>query len=105
MKQEHFHLLRKIQKEPKTNQRALAKNLGLSIGKLNYSLKALQSKGLIKIKNFKQSQNKTKYLYLLTPKGVLERSKATLNFMKIKIKEYEELQAELKNLKDKKKRK
>ena len=70
--------------------------MGLSIGKLNYSLKALKNKGLIKIKNFSKNNQKSKYLYYLTPKGAYEKSNATINFMKLKMKEYEELQKELK---------
>ena len=73
MKPEFFNILRKIDKDPEASQRELAKELGLSIGKLNYCLKALKEKGLIKIQNFSKSQKKTKYLYFLTPKGVEER--------------------------------
>ena len=95
MKPEFFNILRKIHKDPEASQRELAKELGLSIGKLNYCLKALKDKGLVKIQNFSKSPKKTKYLYHLTPKGVLEKTKVTLNFMKIKMKEYEELKKEL----------
>jgi len=96
MKQEFFDILRKIHKDPEASQRELAKELGLSIGKLNYCLRALKEKGLIKIQNFSKSPKKTKYLYYLTPKGVLEKTKVTVNFMKRKMKEYEELKKELK---------
>ena len=95
MKTEFFNLLRTIHKFPEASQRELAKELGLSIGKLNYCLKALKDKGLVKIKSFSKSKKKAKYLYLLTPKGILEKTKVTLNFMNIKIKEYEELKKEL----------
>ena len=71
----------------------------MSIGKLNYCLKALKQKGLIKIQNFSKSSKKTKYLYFLTPKGVLEKTKVTVNFMKRKMREYEELKKELKKKK------
>ena len=94
--QDHLNILRKIQKEPKSNQRKLAKELGFSLGKLNYCLKALKVKGLIKISNFKKNPNKLNYIYVLTPKGMSEKTKLTLNFMKRKFKEYEELQKELK---------
>ena len=94
--QDHFNVLRKIDKKPKSNQRALAKELGFSLGKLNYSLKALKDKGLIKINNFKKNPNKLRYIYVLTPKGMATKTKLTLNFMKRKFKEYEELQKELK---------
>ena len=93
--QDHFNLLRKIQKKPQSNQRALAKELGFSLGKLNYCLKALKTKGLIKISNFKKNPNKINYIYVLTPKGVTEKTNLTINFMKRKMKEYEELQKEL----------
>ena len=94
--QDHLNILRKIQKKPKSNQRKLAKELGFSLGKLNYCLKALKVKGLIKINNFQKNPNKLNYIYVLTPKGMSEKTKLTLNFMKRKFKEYEELQKELK---------
>ena len=95
--QDHFNVLRKIQKKPSSSQRELAKELGFSLGKLNYCLQALKDKGLVKIKNFKKSQNKISHIqYVLTPKGISERTKLTLNFMKRKIKEYDELKKELK---------
>ena len=96
MKQEFFDILRKIHKDPEASQRELAKELGLSIGKLNYCLKALKEKGFIKIQNFNKNPKKVKYLYYLTPKGVLKKTKVTINFMKRKMIEYEELKKELK---------
>ena len=93
--QDHFNVMREIQKQPKTSQRDLAEELGFSLGKLNYCLKALQQKGLVKIKNFQKNTNKLNYIYILTPKGVAERTKLTINFMKRKMKEYEELKGEL----------
>ena len=93
--QDHFNILRKLQNQPKANQRMLAKELGFSLGKLNYCLKALKNKGLIKIKNFQKNPNKISYIYILTPKGVTEKTKLTFNFMKRKFKEYEELKKEL----------
>ena len=94
--QDHFNVMRKIQEQPKTSQRNLAEQLGFSLGKLNYCLKALQQKGLIKIKNFQKNTNKLNYIYVLTPKGINEKTKLTVNFMKRKMKEYEELKGELK---------
>ena len=94
--QDHFNVMRKIQKQPKTSQRNLAEQLGFSLGKLNYCLKALQQKGLIKINNFQKNTNKLNYIYVLTPKGINEKTKLTVNFMKRKMKEYEELKGELK---------
>ena len=94
--QDHLNLLRKINVNPNFSQRKLAKELGFSLGKLNYSLKALKKKGLIKIKNFKKQQNKIQYIqYVITPKGIAERTKLTINFMKRKMREYEELKKEL----------
>ena len=92
---DHFDVLRKIQKKPKTTQRELAEELGFSLGKLNYCLKALHAKGLIKMQNFKKNPKKINYIYVLTPKGVAEKTKFTINFMKRKMNEYDELKKEL----------
>ena len=95
--QDHFEVLRKIDKDTKTSQRKMAGDLGFSLGKLNYSLKALQKKGLVKIKNFQNKPNKINYIqYVITPKGISERTRLTINFMKRKMKEYDELKKELK---------
>tara|TARA_B100000795_G_C22661532_1_gene384273 strand:- start:260 stop:568 length:309 start_codon:yes stop_codon:yes gene_type:complete len=95
--QDHFEILRKIDKKPKTTQRELAEELGFSLGKLNYCLTALRQKGLIKIKNFNKNPKKINYFYVLTPEGISTKTKLTLNFMKQKIKEYDELNSEIKN--------
>ena len=92
---DHFNILRKIQNKPKSTQRELAKELGFSLGKLNYCLQALKSKGLVKIDNFRKSDNKINYIYILTPKGLSEKTKLTINFMKVKMKEYDELRKEV----------
>ena len=94
--QDHFEVLRKIQKKPESSQRELAEELGFSLGKLNYCLKALKNKGLIKISNFTKNPKKINYIYVLTPKGISEKTKLTINFMKRKMKEYDELKRELK---------
>ena len=89
--------MRKIHKKPEASQRELAEELGFSLGKLNYCIKALQQKGLLKISNFTKQTDKVGYIrYILTPKGISLRTKLTLNFMKRKMKEYDELRAELK---------
>ena len=93
--EDHFEVLRKIQKKSNTTQRKLAEELGFSLGKLNYCLKALKDKGLIKIQNFHKNPNKSNYLYVLTPKGITEKTKLTINFMKRKMKEYDELKNEI----------
>ena len=95
--QDQFEVLRKIQETPESSQRELAEKLGFSLGKLNYCLKALQKKGLVKLQNFQKKTNKISYLqYVITPKGISERTKLTVNFMKKKMKEYDELKIELK---------
>ena len=93
--QDHFNILRKIKTRPNSTQRELAKELGFSLGKLNYCLNALKEKGFIKIKNFGNNPNKLQYAYFLTPKGISEKTKLTLSFMKRKMKEYDELSKEL----------
>ena len=94
---DHFEVLRKIQKRPESSQRELAEELGFSLGKLNYCLKELQKKGFVKLQNFQKQSNKIKYLqYVITPRGISERTKLTINFMKKKLKEYDELKRELK---------
>ena len=92
---DHFEVLRKIQKNRQTSQRELAGELGFSLGKLNYCLKALQKKGLVKIENFKKNPKKINYFYVLTPAGITEKTKLTINFMKRKMREYDELKSEL----------
>ena len=92
---DHLEILRKISKRSEISQRKLAEELGFSLGKLNYCLKSLQKKGLVKLKNFQKQPNKIRYLrYVITTKGVSERTKLTLNFMKRKMKEYDELKKE-----------
>ncbi len=92
---DQFNVLRKINSKPSYSQRELAYELGFSLGKLNYCLKALKDKGLIKINNFQKNPNKIGYAYILTPKGITTKTKLTINFMKRKMKEYEELKAEI----------
>ena len=94
-RQDHLELLRKIDKKPKSTQRELAKELGFSLGKLNYCLRALNSKGLVKIENFKKNPNKFTYIYVLTPEGIATKTKLTINFMKRKMKEFDELKKEI----------
>lgn len=99
--QEYLDILRKINENPNLSQRDLSKVLGVSLGKLNFCLKSLKKKGIIKIKNFKENKNrfnpnsKNNYFYLITPKGIALKTKLTINFMKKKMKEYDELKREL----------
>ena len=93
--QDHLNVLRSLNNEPKLSQRKLAKNLGFSLGKLNYCLKALKDKGLIKIQNFQKRKKIQYFQYVITPEGIAERTRLTINFMKRKMKEYDELKKEL----------
>ncbi len=93
---EFLDILRKIENKPDFTQRELAKEMGVSLGKLNYLVKALTKKGLIKVKNFKKNPKKTDYLYLLTPKGIEMKINLTINFMKRIMKEYDQLKSEIK---------
>lgn len=95
---DQFNTLRKIKSKPNSSQRELALELGFSLGKLNYCLKALKNKGLIKIKNFQKNPNKIGYAYILTPKGVAQKTKLTISFMKRKMKEYDELKLEIEEI-------
>ena len=92
---DEFEILRKINNLEKPNQRDLAYELGFSLGKLNYCIKALRKKGFVKIRNFK-NKNKIQYSYLLTLKGISYKSKMAYFFMKQKIAEYENLKKNLK---------
>ena len=94
LNQEQHNILRKIEKKPESSQREMANELNISLGKLNYCLKELKKKGLIKIRNFSKNEKKLNYLYIITPKGISEKTRATLRFMKLKMKEYDELRKE-----------
>ena len=95
--QDKLNVLRKIIRNPEATQRELAKDLGFSLGKLNYILSALKDKGLVKMKNFRKNPNKLNHFYVLTPKGISVKTSLTLNFMKRKMHEYDELKKEIKN--------
>ena len=88
-------LLRKLESSPECTQRELSKEMGVSLGKVNYCIRKLTEKGLIKITNFKQNPNKVGYAYLLTPQGIEEKSRLTFAFLKRKIIEYEILKKEI----------
>ena len=99
MKEEiHYHVLKHIEENPSITQRELAKELGVSVGKVNYCLKALIDKGWIKANNFKNSNKKLAYFYILTPSGIEQKAKITVNFLKRKINDYEELKKEIEML-------
>ena len=94
-----FEVLRRLQQTPEVSQRTLARELGISLGSINFCFQALMEKGWIKVQNFSQSKHKLGYAYLLTPNGVAEKSKLTAKFLKRKVAEYEMLQAEIEALK------
>ena len=93
-----FRVLKLLQQRPDSSQRELAQQLGISNGKMNYCLKALMDKGLVKLENFQNSQHKFNYSYLLTPAGIAEKAALTGRFLKRKMAEYESLQAEIDSL-------
>ena len=93
--QDQFKVLRKNYKSKKSTKRNISNQLGFSLGKLNYCVKKLNEHGLIRIKRFTNSKNKLGYIYVLTPRGMRARTKLTINYMKQKIKEYDELKKEL----------
>ena len=93
--QDQLNVMRKIVEHPNLSQRDLAAKLGFSLGKLNYCLKELKVKGFVKMNNFKKSENKIKYIYVLTPGGIAAKTKLTINFMKHKMQEYDELKKEI----------
>jgi len=94
-----FQVLRRLHETPALSQRTLAKELGISLGSINYCFQALMEKGWVKMQNFGQSKHKLGYAYLLTPTGVAEKSKLTADFLRCKIAEYEVLHKEIEQLK------
>ena len=96
--EDQLDLMHIIQGDTNASQRQLAQETGLSIGKVNYCLKALIDIGFIKVDSFNKSTQKINYAYILTPRGISQKTKMTLSFMKRKIKEYDELKKELKNI-------
>lgn len=94
----HLKLLQLLEENPHLSQRDASDVLGLSLGKVNYILKAFLDKGLIKMNNFRNNKNKLSYTYLLTPQGIEEKARMTLHFYEIKKREYEELKAEVEKL-------
>jgi len=90
-----YRILKLVESNPEISQRELAKELGVSLGKANFCLRALIEVGLLKVTNFRNSKNKLAYMYLLTPVGIEEKAKITLRFLKNKMQEYEKLQCEI----------
>src|SRR5512143_2643586 len=94
----HYGLLKTLEENPGLSQRDLSKKLGVSLGKINFCLNALVEKGCLKINNFRNSDNKLAYAYLLTPHGVEEKARITVRFLKYKVQEYERLRNEIEEL-------
>ena len=99
-KQSKYQLLKSLEQDANLTQRQLSKELGISLGKVNYCLQSLIQKGFVKINNFKNSKHKIQYSYLLTPIGIEEKTKLTIEFLKTKTKEYEALKKEVEKLKN-----
>jgi EPS-associated MarR family transcriptional regulator len=93
-----YKILKLVSDNPEISQRELAQQLGISLGKVNYCIKALMEKGLVKATNFRNNKNKLSYMYLLTPHGIEEKAAITLRFLQFKMREYENLQSELEEL-------
>lgn len=93
-----FRVLRMLEQQPDATQRDLAENAGISVGALNYCLKALIAKGMVKMQNFGNSRNKFGYVYVLTPDGIRQRTALTNAFLKRKLAEYAALQREIESL-------
>lgn len=94
----HYRLLKLLEAKPHLSQRALARELGISLGKINYCIAAVVEKGWVKAQNFRDSQNKLAYAYLLTPRGIEQKAALTANFLRRKIAEYDSLKEEIAQL-------
>ncbi len=93
-----YHLLKILEQQPDLNQREMARRMGISLGKVNYALSELAKRGFIKISRFTSSRNKRRYSYLLTFKGLEEKARLTLNFLKRKTAEYEQIRRQIEQL-------
>ena len=93
--EDQLDLMHIIEKDSNASQRLISQNSGFSIGKVNYCLKALKEKGLVKIENFQKNSNKMIYFHVLTPKGLATKTRLTINFMKKKFKEYDDLKKDI----------
>lgn len=93
-----YRILKYLEANPEISQRELASELGISLGKANYCLKALVERGLVKVNNFRKVESRAGYAYFLTPKGIEEKARITVQFLKFKMAEYEALKSEIENL-------
>jgi EPS-associated MarR family transcriptional regulator len=96
----HYKLMRLLEANPGMSQREIARELDVSLGKVNYCLRALIQKGWVKARNFKNSQNKAAYMYLLTPRGLEQKAGLTLQFLRVKMQEFEALRQEIEAMQD-----
>ena len=94
----HFQILRHLHENPQLSQREIGERVGISVGAVNYCLRALMDRGFVKARNFKRSANKIRYAYFLTPSGISEKTLLTARFLKRKIAEYEALRLEIRDL-------
>jgi EPS-associated MarR family transcriptional regulator len=93
-----YKLMKALSANPRLSQREVARELGISLGKVNYCLRALVQKGWVKVSHFKNSRNKAAYAYFLTPRGIEEKASLTVRFLQVKIREYEELRVEIEQM-------
>jgi EPS-associated MarR family transcriptional regulator len=98
--EEALRIFREINRSPEMTQREISSRLGISLGKVNFLINALIQKGFVKVENFKKSSSKSKYLYCLTPRGIEEKSRMTCLFLKRKMREYEQLELEIQQLRE-----
>lgn len=98
MSEMHYRIMKVLEENPNLSQRELARALGISVGKINYCLAALIDKGWIKARNFRHSNNKLGYAYLLTPRGIREKAALTVDFLRRKVAEYQALEQEIAQL-------
>lgn len=94
----HYKVMQLLEANPELSQRELARKLGVSVGKVNYCLRALMSKGWVKASNFTNSRKKAAYMYLLTPRGIEHKARLAIKFLQLKTKEYEALRAEIEQI-------
>lgn len=97
--EDRYRILKRLAEDPGASQRVLAEELEISVGKVNYCLNALIEKGLLKVNNFRTSDNKRAYAYYLTPTGIKEKACVTVRFLQLKIAQYESLKEEIEQLK------
>jgi EPS-associated MarR family transcriptional regulator len=98
--EEALRIFRELNRSPETTQREFSSRLGISLGKVNFLINALIRKGFVKVENFKKSSSKSKYLYCLTPRGIEEKSRMTYLFLERKMREYEHLELEIRQLRE-----